>query len=328
MMRYLIVWRWLLVGMALAQPGFPCAVGERELSRFEFSQVHMGVTVRIVAYAADEPAAARACAAAFRRFAEIDEIASDYRPASELMRLCDRAGGPPVPVSAELFHLLERSQDLARRSRGAFDVTVGPYVALWREARRSGRLPSAPELARARECVGWTKMRLDRSRRTVQLLVPRMRLDLGGIAKGHAADRAQSVLREHGITRALIEAGGEIVVSDSPPGRRGWQVDTADVAAGSEPRSWTLTRAAVSTSGDTVQFVEIGGRRYSHIIDPRTGLGLTSRVAATVIARDGITADSLSTAVSVLGAEEGTRLVRTVRGATVFVRRGESTGGG
>jgi thiamine biosynthesis lipoprotein len=321
MMRFVMSLRYLswMVWTAVALFCSPGSAGETSLQRYQYTQLHMGVQVRITLYAPDEPSAERACAAAFRRFAGLEDILSDYRPSSELMRLCARAGGPPVPVSPDLFLVLERAADLSRRTGGAFDVTVGPYMALWRKARKTGKLPAAADLQTAARLVGWRKVRLDEEKRTVQLLVPGMRLDLGGIAKGYAGDCAQAVLKQHGVTRALVEAGGDIVVSGPPPGKDGWRIEVA--SAGPEKRTVSLANAAISSSGDTEQFVEIAGRRYSHIVDPRTGLGLTDRIAATVIAPDGITSDSLSTAVSVLGPERGPALARTYKGVLVTVRR-------
>jgi thiamine biosynthesis lipoprotein len=320
LMNRILVWSCLFLLTVGSRPGFTITGSALALTRYQYSQLHMGVEVRLVVYAVDEAAAARACTAAFRRVAELEDIMSDYRKTSELMRLCARGGGPPVRVSEELFFVLERAQQLSRRSGGAFDVTVGPYVALWRQARRSGQLPAADALRRAAGHVGWRKMRLDRRRRTVQLLVPGMRLDLGGIAKGYAGDQTLKTLQQHGVTRALVEAGGDIVVSGPPPDREGWQVELPAAPNAKKP-SVTLAHAAISSSGDTEQFVEIGGRRYSHVVDPRTGLGLTNRLMATVIARDGVTSDSLSTAVTVLGPEQGAALVRSVPGARVFIRR-------
>jgi thiamine biosynthesis lipoprotein len=149
----------------------------------------MGVQVRIVAYAPDALAAERAARAAFARIAALEDLLSDYRPTSELMRLCARAGGRPVAVSPELFFVLARAQEMARRSDGAFDVTVGPLVALWRRARRSGALPTLRELRAARALVGWRKVRLDPSKRTVQLLTPGMQLDRAGSRRGTRATR-------------------------------------------------------------------------------------------------------------------------------------------
>ena len=284
----------------------------------------MGVEVRLTVYAPSKSSAERACAAAFRRVAELEDIMSDYRPTSELMRLCAKAGGPPVQVSPELFHVLCYAQSLSRRTGGAFDVTVGPLIALWREARKSRKLPSPEALAAARRIVGWEKVRLDPKRRTVKLLAPGMRLDLGGIAKGYAGDEAIRVLKRNGIARALYAAGGDIVTSGPPPGRPGWTVAVANTGkgwVGSAPETVSLRNAALSSSGDTEQYVEIGGRRYSHIVDPRTGVGLTDRIAVTVRALKGITSDSLSTALSVLGTKRGPAIVQTQSGTTAWFRR-------
>ena len=278
----------------------------------------MGVRARLVVYAPNELAAARACAAAFARVAALEEVFSDYRPTSELMRLCDRAGGEPVVVSDELFKVLQRAAEVSQRSGGAFDVTVGPLVQLWRAARKSGQLPPRDELDRARQLVGWQRVLLDPAARTVRLTTPGMRLDLGGIAKGYAGDQALAVLREHGITRALFEAGGDIVAGDSPPGAAGWRVEVVDPGEGAMKSLMVANRGA-STSGDTEQFVEIEGRRYSHVVDPRTGLGVMDRTMATVVARDGLTSDSLSTAVCVLGNERGEALAKTYA-ATPYIR--------
>jgi thiamine biosynthesis lipoprotein len=280
----------------------------------------MGVDVRLVVYAPDQPTAERACAAAFERFAELDTIMSDYRPDSELMRLCAKAGGPPVPVSRDLFIVLQRSQEVAKRSDGAFDVTCGPLVALWRQARKTHVLPTSEEIALARTKVGWRKMMVDSRRHTVRLLVPGMKLDLGGIGKGYADDCAQEVLRHHGITRALVEAGGDMVVSDPPPGEKGWKIEVAN--AGNAPQAPVLlfSNRAISTSGDTEQFVEIGGLRYSHILDPRTGQALTDRIQVTITAPNGLTSDSLSKVVSVLGQAKGEPITHTYRDVAVFVR--------
>ena len=282
----------------------------------------MGVPARIVLYAQSSEAAERAARAAFARFAALEDVASDYRPTSELMRLCAHAGGPPVPVSPDLFRMLQQAQTIARRSGGAFDVTVGPYVALWRQARRSGKLPALREIREARRRVGWQKLRLDPTERTAHLRIGGMRLDLGGIAKGDACDQAQRELRRHGVTRALVEAGGDIVAGDPPPGEKGWRIEIAEGGSGVV----LLANRAVSTSGDTEQFVEIGGRRYAHIVDPRTGLGLTDRFAATVFAPDGLTSDPLATAACVLGPERGEALVRSFPDASVTLRRAGSKG--
>ncbi|MFQ5809135.1 MAG: FAD:protein FMN transferase [Armatimonadota bacterium] len=314
-----IILAFLVVLVNVAPAGGGSTEGDEGLKRHHYAAIRMGVQVRIIAYAPDTDTAARACEAGFKRLAEIEDVASDYRSTSELMRLCAQAGGPPVPVSDELFLLLTRAQDLSARTRGVFDVTAGPYVRLWREARESGQMPAEEALARAGERVGWEKVRIDPEARTVQLLVPGMQLDLGGIAKGYGLDEALKTLREHGIASALIEAGGDIVVGDAPPERDGWRIEVAN--AKPKQRMVMLENAAISTSGDVEQYVETGGKRYSHVVDPRTGIGLTSRIAATVIAPDGITSDSLATAACVLGKKRGMKLIRSAPGAKGYIRR-------
>ncbi len=302
---------------------------EPALVRFEFTEPHMGTRFRIILYATDKEAAQKASRAAFERIAALDALMTDYRESSELMQLCAKSGGPPVKVSAELFYVLSKAEQASRLSDGAFDITVGPVVRLWRLSRRTQRLPELDQLEKARSVVGWKNVVLDPQERTARLLKPEMQLDLGGIAKGYAGDEAQKVLKEHGVARALVAAGGDIVVSGAPPGKEGWEIaiqPLLEVEGKAGPRLF-LHDGAVSTSGDANQYVEIDGKRYSHIVDPKTGIGLVGRMSATVVARDGTTADSLTKVVAVLGPERGFKLIETVEGASArFVRlteRGE-----
>src|SRR5437764_14222680 len=280
--------------------------------RRQYAELHMGMAVRIVVYAADDATARRAARAAYARIAELEDVMSDYRPESEVRRLAARAG-EPVRVSDDLFVVLARAVDLWRRSEGAFDVTVGPFVELWRTARRTGALPPRAALDSAARRVGSDKVHLDSVARTVRLDTPGMRIDLGGIAKGYILDRALDALRAQGVTRALLEAGGDIVLGDVPPGRRGWRIALPE-------GDTILANHPVSTSGDTEQFVIIGGVRYSHVIDPRTGKGLTSRREATVVAPDGVTADGLATALTLVDDARGARLLQSFPQAVARVR--------
>ena len=303
-----------LVSLSHAQPS-------PSLQRFEFRKVLMGVECRIVLYARDVATAKRACTAAFDRIAQLDAIMSDYRPDSELMQLCAKAHEAPVKVSEDLFVVLKTALEIAKASGGAFDITVGPFVALWRRARQTKQLPTEAELVAAKEKVGWQKVQLDLKERTVRLLVAGMRLDLGGIAKGYAGDCALAVLRRFGITQAMVEFGGDIVLGDPPPKRKGWRIALPD-AMGKPQKVLELKKCAVSTSGATEQFVEINGQRYAHIVDPRTGLGLTKQVLVTVIAKKGILSDPLATALCVLGEKEGQKLA-TAYGVTAYFARNE-----
>lgn len=305
--------------------------GDPDPGRFEFRQRHMGVIARLVFYAPDSVLAHQAASAAFRRIAELDAVLSDYLETSEVNRVMADPVGEPVAVGADLFRVLEVSQRLAELSDGAFDVTAGPLIRLWREARAAGRLPSPDELSAARERIGWRYLHLDPTRRTVTLARHGMALDFGGIGKGYAADEALSELARHGIERALVEMGGEIAAGAPPPGRDGWLIELGDAPRGDvvviavgvevdttfsgvEPRrSLSLSHAAISTSGDTEQFMELDGVRYSHVVDPRTGVALTHGINVHVLAPTATLADGLSTLVSVTGEAAGRALVSDPR---------------
>ena len=284
----------------------------RAAERFAFEKAEMGMPFRITLYASDEAVAKAAADAAFDRIAVLNSTFSDYDSDSELSRLSRTAGqGKAVPVSRDLWLVIARAQALAERTDGAFDITVGPLVNVWRRARRKQELPPPELIVEMRARVGFKKVRLDPQARTVELLMPEMRLDCGAIAKGYAVDEALAVLRSRGIARALVSGSGDMAAGDAPPDAPGWKIEVAalDVPGAPPAQIVHLENRAIATSGDIFQRVEIGGKRYSHIVDPRTGTGLTDHSLVTVLAPDCMTADSLATAVSVLGPERGLRLI-------------------
>lgn len=289
----------------------------------------MGVPWTITVYAAREAAGQAAITAAFAEIARLEGILSDYDPRSELSRLSQAAPtAAPVPVSADLWRVLRAAVAWRDASAGAFDPTVGPLTKLWRQSRRSGVMPRDDKLAVARQAVGARTLELDEKRMAVMLREPAMRLDLGGIGMGYAIDQGMDVLARHGITSAMIDASGDIAVSGPPPGAAAWTIEVDERVAEDDEGKQTLAlvNAAVTTSGDAFQAVEIDGVRYSHIVDPRTGLGVAGPAAVTMIAADCTTADAAATAASVLGAEAGLAFVETVPGAAarfVTLRGGE-----
>jgi len=284
------------------------AGGERngELKLYKLEAPAMGTLFRASLYARDADEASVAWEDAMKRVAEVEDVASDYDEESELRRLCARPVGEWTPVSTDLFRMLSRSGELSEMTEGAFDPSVGPYVRLWRRARRSAERPDPERLSEAKGSVGIQHLELSGGR--ARLLVEGMRLDLGAIAKGYALDEALAVLEGHGLPRVLIDGGGDVLAGDPPPNAPGWVV--AVTPFGTDGPSWPieLNRTAVATSGDASQFVVIDGERYSHLVDPRTGWALKGSRAATVIARDGATADALASAVCVMG-EDGVSLV-------------------
>ncbi len=315
-----------LGGRLLAQE--PIRPQAAPLTRFEFEQVRFAAPVRLIVYAPSEAVANKVSREVFDRLKHLDRVMSDYDPDSELSRLCANSGpGKPVAVSAELFAVIKESQRLAEATGGAFDISIAPVVKLWRGARRQKQVPTVEQQAAALALVDYRSIRLDETARTVELLKPGMRLDLGGIAQGFAADDALRILKAGGITRALVDVSGDIRVGDAPPDHEGWRIEVeslkpkAGEERGGEPRFMTLTNSAISTAGDAYQFTEIEGVRYSHIIDARTGRPMRDSCSVTVIAKDGLTADGLDTAVCVLDDAAGKKLVHDVSGARVFVTR-------
>ena len=306
----------LLVVMLPLLPGLVGCSNPRPAERFEYTRLVMGVHARLVLYAPDEAVARRAARAAFAETARLDGLLSDYQRDSELMRLCRQSGGEGVPVSADLFYLVQRAVELSRASDGAFDVTAGPVVRIWRRARQRGVLPDTARLEEALRRTGWRHIEFTAPGRIIRLALPEMQLDLGGIAKGYAARRAVEAMTRAGCPRCLAALAGDIAVGDPPPERPGWSIDVEPFG---DESPLLLSRAAVSTSGDTEQFLEVGGVRYSHIIDPRTGRALSRRQAATVIAPRGETADALASALCVLTPEGGAALMRRYPAAAAMV---------
>jgi thiamine biosynthesis lipoprotein len=275
-------------------------------------------------YSASSDQASKAGEAAFARAEELEQIMSDYRADSELTRLAREGAAAPFPVSSDLSDVLAKSLWTSELSGGVFDVSIGPLVDLWRDARKTGRLPDAGEITKAKKLVDYHNIELDTARHTVFLKRPGMKLDLGAIGKGYAADQMLAVLQAHGIRHAMVVAGGEVVVGETPPGTSGWKVniDTADADSEGAPCTLLLHAAAVSTSGDEHQFLELNGHRYSHVINPATGWALEGESSTTVIAKDSTTADALCTAFSLMSVEDGIRAAQSLPGVSVlWVRR-------
>jgi thiamine biosynthesis lipoprotein len=310
------------LSLILVSPNL-CARSNEPLKRYEFSLPRMGTIFRIGLYSPHDSVASRAAEAAFARAEELEQIMSDYRADSELMRLSREGAIAPFPVSGDLYDVLAKSLWVSELSGGVFDVSVGPLVDLWRSARKTGRLPDPGEITKAKALVDYRNIELDPVRHTVFLKRAGMKLDLGAIGKGYAADQMLAVLQSQGIHHAMVEAGGEVVVGEPPPGNSGWKVgiDTA-ADAGSVPCTLLLHAAAVSTSGDEHQFLEFNGHRYSHVTNPATGWALEGESSTTVMARDSTTADALGTAFSLMSVADGIRVAESLPGVSaLWVRR-------
>lgn len=277
-----------------------------EPQRMDFSHPAMGTQFRITLYAEDTAQAETAVKAAWTRVDEIERVASDYLPESELCQLCLARG--PRSVSADMRALLTHALDFAQKTEGAFDVTTGHLTQLWRRSKRRMELPTEAHLHRALSLTGWQRVTLAEQ---VQLQ-PETQLDMGGLAKGYSADAALQVLKKHGLPCAVVAASGDLAIGTAPQGSAGWEVRLRTFEKEEQADTWLrmeLQDCGVSTSGDLHQFVELAGQRYSHIIHPKTGLGLTHRIACSVIAESATRSDALATAMCVLGVEKGRRVL-------------------
>jgi FAD:protein FMN transferase len=288
------------------------------LERHTFESRHMGTLFRITMYTNDYRLARAAADSSFLRVEYLESLFSDYRDDSELQKVSDASGdGNFIPVSRELFDILQLANEISVETGGTFDVTTGPYTHLWRSVIRGLRrdLPGPDELDRLDPSVGYELIRFHPDSRSVKLAASGMQLDLGGIAKGYAAADIMNIMHYFGVQSVLIDAGGDILAGDPPPGTDYWTLALPEPGPG-KPASLTvfLSNHAVTTSGDLYQYVEVDGTRYSHIIDPSTGIGMTRQSSATVIGKDAIRVDAYATALNVMPPEEGIAFMENRRG--------------
>ncbi len=308
---------FLLAASAAGGPGSD----QGELRRFSFSSFRMGTQFNLILYAPSERSATRASRLVFDRIAELERVLSDYREDSEL-RTVERTAFPaPVAVSPDLMTVLARAVGFARLTGGAFDPTVGAWTRLWREAASAGAPPSPRRLEQALDRIGHDFLLLDEKASTVGFKRPGIQLDLGGIAKGYAADQGLAVLAREGLPSALIDAGGDIATGRAPPGKAGWTIDVEPLAAGDPGGRFTLQNQAVATSG-TSQRRFLG---QSHLYDPSAAGPLRGDLLSTVIAPDATTADALATAFSVMAPSQAMALAERLPGICARLVREDQT---
>lgn len=291
-------------------------------TKYIFQRPEMGSPFTITIYGADSASVTQAAAAAFDTAEKLNAALSDYIDTSEINRLSVTSGRHRwVPVSAPLFDILQRSLQAATLSDGSYDITIGPVVRLWRRARKTHQFPDSAALRAALARTGYRYLHLDTLTHSVLLDKEGMQLDIGGLGKGFVAQAALDLLRRKGYPIVMVNAGGKIVTGEVPPGKKGWIIginapEEKDVLL---PTFLLLKDMSVATSGDIYQYAELNGKRYSHIVDPRTGIGLTRRRNVTALAPDGTEADWLATACSVLSWRRSLRLIRQLPGTALLV---------
>lgn len=310
-MAHFVVLLFLLAGTSLGlsagrqQGAGPVKArpSERELLRLEESLDSMGATYMVALYGYDRNQMEAAVEAAFDEVRRLDRMLSNYRPNSELGELNRYAAEHPVKVTPELFQVLRKCVEYSRESEGAFDISVGPLMKVWGFYKGTGHLPKKEEVARALEKVGYRNILLDPEERTVRFARPGVELDPGGIGKGYAVDRMVDVLKENGITSALVNAGGSSIYGLGAPNHdQGWEVKIRD------PRDATKTVAtlylkdqSMSTSGSYEKFFEADGKIYSHIMDPRSGYPARGMLSVSVTSPKTIDSEAWAKPYFILG---------------------------
>ncbi len=269
----------------------------------------MGTSIEVEAFGGSADARQRAIDDAFGAFAEIDRLMSNYRDDSELAVVNRDAASRAVPVSDPLLQVLLAAQRVSRASHGAFDVTVGPLVRLWGFHDKRAHVPGDAERQRIAPLVGYRNLVVDAAAHTVRFARPGVELDLGGIAKGFAVEVAANVLRRRGLS-GFIDAGGNQYLLGLPPGKRVWTVGVKDPDAPDRLLGVIDADAgSISTSSDDSDFLVAGGKRYGHVLDPRTLAPSAAALSVTIVSRDGTLADALSKAAFVLGPRDGLALL-------------------
>ena len=286
----------------------------------------MGTFARVVVIAKDSDAAGKCIESAFTQINKVDDLMSDYKSDSEISSVNRDGFKKAIPLSQSTYEVLQRSIEFSKLTNGAFDVTVGPLVELFRKAKNKQVLPNQDEITDARSKVGFEKLKIDDQNRAVQFTVEGMQLDLGGIAKGYAVDKAVETMQARGAIGGMIDLGGDIRCFGAPlKGRDYWVIGLQNPNIGKDSAGCEvllklkMTNGAIATSGDYQQFILIEGKRHSHIINRNTGTSTEGLSSVTIIADNTTNADALATAVSVMGTENGLELIEKIPGTEAIL---------
>ena len=280
----------------------------------------MGTVVSVTVLEPDASKAAEAIEAAFAAVARVESLTTRRTAGSDVGRLNAGPGGDQ-PVSHDVALVAARSLAVSAASSGAFDITVAPLVDLWGIGSDEFNVPASDDISRALHKVDWRSVGVDTSRNLL-LLAPGAALDLDGVAKGYAVDRAVAALSARGIATAVVDAGGDVGFLGTPPDASGWRVGIKHPRGEGLLGVVTLDGGSIATSGDYQRFVMVDSVRYHHILDPSTGYPARGVVSVSVASRRCIDADALATAVFVMGPEAGMALVETMPGVEAVIVTG------
>lgn len=299
------------------------------LHRHQATRLSMACVYAIEVYGPEAAALPHIVEDAFDEVDRIDRLMSHYKADSPLSRLNREAARRAVRVEPELFDFIAEAMRYNRESNGAFDITVGPLMKVWGFFRGEGGVPSPGELAAARRHVGSGHIVLDPAAKTIRFDDPGVEIDLGGIAKGYAVDRAVKLLKERQVAAALVSAGGSTIYGlGAPPGRAGWDVTIQDpLDARKTALTVALKNRALSVSGASEKFFESGGVRYSHVMDPRSGVPVQGVLSVAVLTDTGTAGDALDNALMVLGQESSRAYLERLPGTEAFFFLPDATRG-
>jgi thiamine biosynthesis lipoprotein len=283
---------------------------QAQTRKFSYSEMKMGSAFNLIIVSADSNKANHLARKSYELVDSLSHIFSNYDSSSELSKINASAGLLPYKMSRAMLDLVQKSQYAYIQSKGAYDISIGPLSTLWRNARKAKLFPEASTVLATKKLVGFAQIKINKRLGTIFLPNADMQLDFGGIAKGYIAQWVINYLKANGIQQALADAGGDIVLSGAPLNQKGWLIgvnlpETTDQLLN---KKLQLSNCSVATSGDVFQFIEYKGVKYSHIINPLTGYGVTNLRNVTIIAKTGATADWLATACSILPIQEAKQL--------------------
>ena len=291
-----------------------------QLNRFEFPGNKMGSSFNIIFYHADSVEAVSLAKECFLIVDSLNNIFNDYSSESEVGKLASQKNQTDIKVSDELFSMIIRSRDAWKRSGKTFDITIGTLTQLWRKAKKENRFPSEAEVKAAKDLTGFKNLLINERAKTISFKKLGIRFDFGGIVPGYSAQRVIDFLKTKNVNIALVDASGDIVMGDAPPGKDGWTIGIN--LPENENEIWDkkleLKNFAVSTSGDVYRYTIHNGIKHSHIINPRTGYGVTSQRNVTVITRNGADSDWLATACSILPIKKAMSLAKKEHAAILI----------
>ena len=281
---------------------FSTPLAHAQAGKFSYSEMKMGSPFNIIIVSADSVKANRLARNCFQLVDSLAHIFSNYDSSSELSKINASAGLLPYKMSTAMLDLVLKAEQAFIQSKGAYDISIGPLSSLWRNARKSKAFPSATSVMATKKIVGLAQVKINKRLGTIFLPTSGMQLDFGGIAKGYIAQWVIDYLKMNGIQQALADAGGDIVMSGAPLNTKGWLigVNLPETTDNLVNKKLQLSNCAVATSGDVYQYFEKEGVKYSHIINPLTGYGVTNLRNVTIIAKTGATADWLATACSII----------------------------